>query len=544
MKRWSLLVLVLLAAAALFVKSKERDRSNNPVQAGQFLRLNLEREPATLDPRKGGDVVSTSLHFMLFNGLARVGADGKTQLSGADSYTLSTDKLTYTFYLKEATWSNGLPVTAHDYEYSWKKIADPIFPAPNAHLIYPIKNARACKEGKLPISELGVKALSDRTLVVTLERPCPYLLDLLSFCIFFPISKENELIYSDWAYNKGDRFVCNGPFLLKEWKHQNEILLVKNPHYLESTLIKLSGIHMSMVASENTALQMYEKGELDLLTTSASHLPIDSIERLKQRGYLHIHPSAASTFCTFNTSKKPFSNINIRKAFGYAINRQELVDNITQLGEPIATGPIPPLLKNGRNRLFFRDGDKAAAKAYLAKGLEELAIKKEELNSLTYTYSISESNDKIAQAIQQQWKETLGVTVNLCSTEHKTLLDKLGKRNYDFAQAIWVAQYPDQVNILERFALKDNVKNYAGWEDLSYMRLLNRSNNEFDSEERALTLEEAEERFVEMMPVTLLFHMNYAFLIQPYVRDVSFTPMGFVLIEHLSINKEEKARQK
>lgn len=540
MKKWLFIILLLLVGAELSIKDKKTPLRNFSADGAPFLHLNIGREPTTLDPRKGGDIVSASVHFLLFNGLTRLGHDGKVELTGASSYTLSADKLTYTFYLPPTTWSNGTPVTAYDYEYSWKKIVDPSFPAPNAHLLYPIKNAQRCKMGLSPLSELGVQATGNNTLVVTLERPTPYFLELLSFCVFFPVSKEHDIAYPDWSHNRGDLFVSNGPFLLKEWKHQHEIVVVKNKKYIKEDEVKLAGVHMLMVQSESTALQMYEKGELDMLVTSISHLPIDSLESLKKRGCLHVNPASGSTFCAFNTERKLFSNINIRKAFAYAINRQEIVDNITQLGELIATGPVPPILKGGKNRLFFQDGDVAAANYHLELGLQELGLKKEELGEISYMYTNSETNDKIAQAIQQQIKNALGIKVNLLNTEHKILLDKLSKRQYDIAQTFFVAQYNDQMSILERFAHKENIKNYPGWEDMRYLRLLTRSNSEFALEARHQTLEEAEEIFIDQMPLAPLFHMNCVFLIQPYIRDVAFTPMGFINIERLAIDRDRE----
>jgi oligopeptide transport system substrate-binding protein len=504
-----------------------------PKKHPAYLRLNVNGEPATLDPRKGADLTSSSLHFILFEGLVRLNADGTITPAQAESIHISEDLKTYTFQIRGCLWTNGTTVTAYDFEKSWKNILDPSFPAPNAHLLYPIKNAEAVKKGQLPVSEVGIRAENEKTLIVELEHPTPYFLELLSFCVFFPVNYMVDQTFPEWAYHASEHFVSNGPFKLKHWKHNNEIVVVKNPLYWKEKNVRLEGIHITMVDNEMTTLRMYENNELDVLGMPLSPLPVDAIPELAKKHLLHIKPIAASTFCSFNTQKFPFHNANIRKAFAYAIHREAIVKNITQLHEQVAYGAIPPVLKNNKVDHFFKDNDLAFARELLEKGLKELGITKQTLNGITYSYPTADISHKIAQALQQQWLTGLGIEVKLENLERKVLLNKMSKRDYIFAQNIWVAQYNDQMNILERFKFKENIKNYPGWEHPHYIELLDQSISAKSAQERLEFLEQAEALFIEEMPVTPLFHWNYAFLAKPYVKNYNIEPLGGICLENI-----------
>ena len=171
-------------------------------------------------------------------------------------------------------------------------------------------------------------------------------------------------------------------------------------------------------------------------------------------------------------TKPPFNNAKIRKAFGYAIHRKDIVNNITQCDEQIATGAIPPILKGNRQRNFFVDNDVAAARRLLKEGMLESGTTYEDFKKVLLHYPNSDINNKIAQALQQQWAETLGVSIHLENLNLKVLMDKLTKRDFAMAQFYWAAQYNDQMNILERFKFKENAKNYAHWENPDYIQLL------------------------------------------------------------------------
>jgi len=507
----------------------------------QCIHLNLKNEPATMDPRKGGDVISSHMHFLLFEGLVKLNKDHSITPAQAKSFEVSADGTVYTFTLRDAMWSNGAPVTAHDFEKSWKDILDPNFPSPNTHLLYPIKNAEAAKQGKVALSEVGITATDEKTLVITLEKPVPYFLDLISFCVFFPVSRDIDERYPEWAHSAGEHYVSNGPFLLKEWKHNNEIVVVRNPHYWDKNRVRPDFIHFSMIDNEMTTLQMFEKGELDMVGEPLSPLPTDAIASLKKKARIHTAPVAGTTMITFNVDRAPFNNTKVRKAFAYAIDRASIVKNITQMDEIAATNIIPPILKNNRNRSFFKDHDESQAKTLLEEAMRESGLSKTIFDNIVYYYSTSDLNHKIAQAIQQQWQRVLGVQIKIENCDHKILMDKLIKRDYAFAQSLWVAQYNDQMNILERFKSKKNAKNYCQWENPEYIRLLENSFYE-NGVKRAAVLEKAEEIFIDEMPICPIYHWDMVYVVQPYLTNVQMSPIGDLIFENLSVEQRKSSQ--
>jgi oligopeptide transport system substrate-binding protein len=528
-----LCALVMMTLLLTFTSCSKNDEIK---KTEQLLRANIMGEPATMDPRKGGDPVSSAMHFLLFEGLTRLNQDGKTSLAHAESISVSDDKLTYTFHLRDCQWSNGTPITAKDYEKSWKDILDPSFPSLNAHLLYPIKNAEGAKKGILPLSEVGVRALDEKTLEVVLDTPTPYFLELVSFCVFYPVSHKTDQEHPDWSNEASKNFVSSGPFLLREWQHKNQIILEKNPKYWRRDEIALDSIHFSMIDNEMTALQMYEKGQLDILGNPLSPLPVDAVQELSAKGQLQIRPAPGTTICAFNSTLFPFTNVHIRRAFALAINREAIVKNVTQVDEKPALGAIPPVLKSYKNSCFFKDADHEEALHELELGLKELRIELSDLQGMPYNYSSNELNHKIAQAIQQQWLEVLGIKVKLQNVEHKVMMSKLAKRDFVMAQTIWLAQYNDPMNILERYKFKENIKNYSGWENKEYIALLDKSSTDATTEERNATLEKAEALFIENMPVAPLFHWNSVFISKPYVKNFDMAPVGNGYFEKIYID--------
>ena len=529
-------ILTALLIASLYFTSCQKAEKPAPYKS-KILRLSLREEPLTLDPRKGGDAVSSHIHFMLYEGLTSLNEDGTVSPAQCYKIDLSSDKKTYTFHLGKTFWSDGSVVNSYDFEKSWKDILSPSFPSPNAHLLYPIKGAERAKKGILPLSEVGIYTPDQNTLIVELETPTPYFLQLVSFCVFFPVSKTLDEQNPFWAFNSHEAFISNGPFCLSEWKHNNEILVRKNPLYRACTTVQLEGIHMSIIASEMTTLQMYENGQLDFIGHPFSDLPADAVSSLHQKQQLKITPAAATTFITFNTENSYFQNENLRKAFAYAINREEIVKNMTQLDEVVATDAVPPLLKNNQIRGFYTDNQKELANECLRKALVELKIHKEDLNQLTYLYSHLENHHKVAQVLQQQWLKNLGVDIKIQALEHKILIDKLCKRDYSFGLTIWRAQYHDPINILERFKYRENVKNYPGWENTEFKKLLDLSATQ-SLKDRIKTLEKAEELFLSEFPVAPLYHWSFCYLSRPHVKEIHFSPVGGIFFERISLQDD------
>lgn len=524
--------LIPFACALVFCISCEKKEQ---MKSKQILRLNLTYEPTTMDPRKGSDAVTSLAHFMLYEGLTKITPASTHELGCAERIDLSKDKLVYTFHLKDTYWTNGDLVTAYDFEYAWKKLLDSKFPCPNAHLFYPIKNAEALKKGLVTQDDLGVKALDAHTLQVTLENPTPYFLDLTSFCVFFPVPKKVAEKDPYWAELQGPELVTNGPFVLSSWRKCNEIIVRKNHNYWNKSLPKLDQIEISIINNELTALGMYQNGQLDFLGCSLTSIPSDWIQKFASQGLLQSKPLGASSFVTFNMDSYPFNNLNIRKAFAHAIDRKAIIENITQFDEVVATGCIPPVLKDYDQHTYFEDGNFTLAKEYFAEGLKELGINKEDLNGLVLNYFSNETYRRLAQTLQQQWRSVFDIEILLEENDFKVTMDKLNRKDYTFALMMMIIQYNDQMGILDRFKLKRNPKNYPGFDNEKYISLLDQSSHASSNEERKEIFRKAEELIAEEIPFSPIFHWNSIFLKKDKVKDFYISPIGSIHLQETYI---------
>jgi len=508
------------------------------------MRICLNMDPSTIDPRKSAEWCASTLNFLIYEGLTRIKPDGDAELALAQSIDLSEDGLVYTFHLRDAYWSDGAPITAYDFEYSWKKILTPRFGSPCPHLLFPLKNGEKSIKGEISQEEIGVQAIDDKTLRVELENPTPYFLSLISFCNFYPIPKHIELKNSSWQNSIDQNLVASGPYKLVKWLRNKEILLEKNPLYWNSDQLFLPRIHISIIPDEKTALKMYENEELDFISTVTTPLSLEDLDYFRKQGKLQVIPLGGLLFCTFNLDRFPFQNSNIRKALSYAIDRKAIVENIYQLTDIPATRCIPPVLIGKQNRQLFPAHDRERARILFAKGIEELGLSDLPISQLPFFHSLILSYEgidphrKIAQTIQQQWKEVLGIEVKLQEEDPKTHMDQLFSRNYSIAIDYLIVQYNDPNNILERFKYKNMKKNFPGFENSGYIDLLNQAACMNNAKKRLEILEAAETLLMTEMPLTPIYHFNQGLLIDSKFTNLEFSPLGNLLF--LKIRPTEK----
>ena len=491
-----------------------------PVKSeAQTLRLNTE-EPATLDPTFAEDATSGAVIRAVYDGLTRLDEKGEAINSLAEDMKLSDDKLTYTFTLRDAKWTNGDPVTAHDFEFAWKHALDPKTGSPASYNYYSIKNAQAFTSGKAKAEDVGVKAIDDKTLQVKMEHPTPFFPTLVSFLP--PVNKNVVLSNPKWA-NDPKTLVSNGPFKLDTWEHKNKLILVKNDTYWEKDVVKLSRIEFSMISDTNTELSMFQNGDLDWAGGPISGLPVDAVVPLKQEGKLMTKPKATSYYIRFNAERPPFTNVKIRKAFAYAINRQEIADNIGQAGQTPLMG-ITPITASLKPEGFFADNQQEEAKKLLAEGMAELGITK--LPTITYLYNTSDRNKAIAETLQAAWKNVLGVDVKLLNKETKVYLDDQEQGKFEITRSSWTADYNDSINFLQKFIEKYSSSNITRWHSPKYTELINQSYKEADPAKRNQILLMAETLLMEEMPLTGIFSDVNAWVQSDKVKGVRIDPLS------------------
>ncbi len=530
-------LLVLLVGISLVGCS--RTSKNHHSREKKTLRIALPSSPNSLDPRKSADFVSPPVHFMLYEGLVRMTQDSTHEKALAEKIEISEDGLIYTFRLRNSLWSDGSLVTAFDFAYAWKTMLEPSFPCPNAYLLYPIKNAKAVKTGLVPLEELGIKALDAETFQVILEAPTPHFLDIISYCLFSPV--PHKIVEKDptWADSVNPHLVTNGAFILQENRLGDRLVFAKNPNYWDSRKVGLEGIEAYIIADELTGLKMFQQKELEFFGGFLNALPTDSIPSLQRAKKLKKNKVGATTFISFNLTQFPFTNKNIRKAFAYAINRQEIIDNITQLDEEVGTNYIASVLKGGKRLELYKDADEISAKRHLEEGLKELGCDKKGLGEITFTYTTNALQKKVAQALQAQWRDVLGIDVKMDEGDFKVQFDKFTKRDYQLGQSFLVVQFNDQMNVFERFKERTNPKNYPGWENATYISLLEKSIRAPSEVERLSLLEKAEEVMADDMPLSCVFHWNGIFLEQDYVKDFYMSPIGSIHWNRAYFDSEE-----
>ena len=497
--------------------------SGKKTDVAQDFRVNINTEPPSLHPGLAKDSTSGTVLRQIYEGLTRLEADGLPHEAAAEKIDISDDQKVYTFHLRDAEWTNGDPVTAKDFEYAWKWALDPNNQSEYAYQLYFIKGAEAANTAGGSIDDVGIVAKDDKTLEVTLENPTPFFLELTAFYTYLPINSKVAEANPNWANDAGENYTSNGPFKMTEWAHSDKIKLAKNDTYWDADTVKLDTIEMIMINDPNTELSMFDNGELDWAGAPTGALPTDAMQALKDNGTLITHSIAGIYNYKFNTTVKPFDNANIRKAFTLAINRQEIIDNVTQGEQLPAMGIVPPSMFPENEKGYFADNDVEKAKEYLQKvGLKDAS----ELPAISLSYNTSEGHQKIAQAIQDMWKTNLGVEVTLENSEWAVFIDKMHSLDYQVGRMGWLGDYNDAINFLDMYRDADGGNNDTGWESQEFKDLLAKSATEGDHDARQQILKDAEKVFMEDMPVLPIYFYTQNWVQAENLKDVVITGLG------------------
>lgn len=555
MKSKKLLILLsLLLVVSVFISAcssgeepttapEPEEPTTGEEQTGEkILRTNNSSEPGSLDPALAQGTHESWILNNLFEGLMKYDSTGQIVPGMAKEYTLSEDDLTYTFTLRDdIKWSNGDPITAHDFEFAWKRALDPELAADYAFQLYYIKGAEAYNSGEGTADDVAVKALDDKTLEVTLESPTAYFLDLCSFYTYYPVNKAVVESNPDWAKDPST-YVSNGPFTLESWEHNAKIKLAKNENYYDKDSIKLDGIDFDIIEDENTAWQKYEGGEYDILVT----LPQAVVAQLKAENNpeLQIGTEVGTYYYNLNNETKPFNNKKVRQALAYALDRQTIVDKIAQGGQIAATGVVPPGLldENGQDYRettgHFIEYDVERAKTLLAEGLAEEGMTIEDFNAQGFVllYNTSEAHKKIAQAAQEMWRTSLGIEIGLENVEFQVKLDREKAGDYDISRAGWIGDYSDPMTMLDLW-YSTGPFNDAGYNNPEYDRLIDIAKSTADQKVRFDAMREAEAILMEDLPIIPVYFYTQPYAVKPYVTGVYKLPINYPTITYADINR-------
>jgi len=516
MKRiFTVLVLLMAASTLLFVSCAPKELT---ADKADFIFSNGS-EP-TIDPSLINDVPSTNVDLGLFEGLTQYDPTTNKAIPAlAESWTTSPDGLTVTFKLRKATWSDGKPVTTADFVYSLKRILDPATGAEYA--LFPgmvIKGAADYNAGKnTDFASVGIKAVDAQTLEYTLVSPTPFFVDMTTNSAFWPIPQwAVEKSGTEWT--KPANIVTNGPYILKEWKAQEYVFMVKNNKYWDAKNVKLKGIKVLSSNNDSTNYNMYKSGEVDWMHGIA----LSKIDEIKLRPDYQASPQWGTYYYEFNVQRKPVDNPLVRKALAAAVDRQTLVEKVTKGGQIPTNGYVPP--NAGYTPQLGQGFNVEQAKKFLAdagypngKGFP----------TLTIVYNTNEGHKAIAEYVQQQWKTNLNVNVVLKNMEFKTLID-LRSKQHDFtvARAGWIGDYLDPNTFLDMW-ITGNGNNDAQYANPAYDKLIADAKLASGADRLAM-LQKAEAMFMGDQAVMPIYHYANQDLIDTTKwGGWSNTPLGY-----------------
>ena len=501
--------------------------SINPVDSGlenQIYHHGNGSEPQGLDPHIVTGVPEHHILISLCEGLT-IPNPNPNDINGymagtAESWSISDDGKEYVFNInKNAKWSNGESVTADDFVWSWKRILTASLGSQYPDMLYYLEGAYEYHNGLIDdFDQVGVKSIDEHTLQVNLKNPTPFFLGLLSHYSTWPVHKETVLKFGDIDDRNGEwtrpgNFVCNGPFQLKTWELNNKIVVEKNPHYYDASIVQLNEIHYYPVSNVMTEDRMFRAGQLHLTSTLPSQkCPI----YIEENPNLRIDPYMGTYFYRINTENEVLKDVKVRKALAYSIDRQLLVDKVTKCGQIPAYSFTPP----GTNG--YQPTTEIPFDPVLAKSLLDEAGFSEEnpFPKLEILFNTNEDHRKLALAIQQMWQINLGIEVELVNQDWKVYLNREMIGDFQISRAGWIGDYEDPNTFLDLMR-PNRGNNKTGWENMEYDALVQKANTINNQAERYELLYKAEEILIENMPVIPLYTYVRAYQLSPDVKGFS-----------------------
>jgi oligopeptide transport system substrate-binding protein len=462
--------------------------------SGAFAEVVLNRgnslDPESLDPHKTSTVNEAHVIRDLFTGLAMQDAKANIIPGAAESWAMSADGKTYTFKMRAgAKWSDGSPVTAQDFVYAWQRLVDPATAAEYAYMLAPVVNAEDITAGKKKKEELGIKAIDDMTLEVSLNAPTPYFVEMLTHQATYPVSKANIDKFGP-DFIKPGNLVSNGAYTLAEFVPNDHIKLVKNPNYYEADQVKIDVVNYIPTEDRSTAMKRIEAGELDM----NDDLPTEQLADLKAKfgDQIKIGPYLGTYYYAFKIPKAPWDNVKLRHAVSMAIDRDYLAEKVWQNTMIPAYSFVPPGITGYETKTTeYAEMSQLDREDEAKKVLAELGYGPDKPLKMEIRYNTSENHKNTAVAIQEQLKP-LGIEVTLLNVDGKTHYGYLEQHgDFDVARAGWIADYKDPENFLS-LCKTGAGNNYSEYSNKEYDGLLAKAAAAGDPGERMKALSDAE----------------------------------------------------
>ncbi len=532
------IALLLVVGIAVAYGLLSNDEPGNDGPSVSTLSRGLVTDPESIDPHKVRSTQAAQVLRDIGEGLVGYSASGELVGAAAESWSISVDGLSYAFKIRDdARWSNGDAVTARDFVFALRRLVDPATAAFYAEAVASITNAEQIYAGELLPEELGVAAAENNTLVITLRQPTPYMLSLLTHPSTFPLHPGSVAEHGD-NFARPENLLSNGAYKLESWEPASVLRLRRNEYYWNNASTSIDAVNYLVITQEIAQLNRFRAGEIDITDT----VPPESFASVREQfaEQLHIAPYLGVYYYGFNLSKPPFANNpELRQALSMAIDRDVLVEKIVGRGEAPAYSWVPPGVKNYEPiRFSYADLSQDERNATARRLYREAGYSKDNPLQTEVRYNTSDTQQRIALAIQSMWAEALGVETTLINEEFQVLL--ANTRDAEITQIFrgsWTGDYDDAhtfLNILQ----SGNPSNTPGFSNELFDKRMQQAEQQADLDKRRLYLEEAERVLLSEHPVIPLYFYVSKHLVSPRVQGWGDNALDYHYSQHLSLTPD------
>ena len=527
----TMLSVSLVACGGAKGTSSNANGQQTSTSSDKTLKVQFDVEVASMDPQIATDGTSFEAIAAVTEGLYSVDAAGSPILAAAESAEKSEDGLTYTFKVRDNKWSNGTKVTAKDFVFAWRRLADPKTASEYGFMISiaGIKNADDVLEGKKGVEELGVTAKDDETLVVELSHPVTFFESLLSFPSFFPVNEEFFKEAGDSFATSPDKILANGPYKVSSYEPAaTTIELVKNADYWDANSVKIDGIKYQVIKEAQQTMLAYQNGDLDVATLAG-----EQVEQFKNDPEFNNVAAGYLWYISVNQKVAGFENENLRKAFALSYDKEAIVNNILKDGSIVADFAVPELLATGPDGKDFRETTGTYLSTDKAKALDYYNKAKEELGKEAFTYKMmvedTESAQNVAQFIQSEIQTTLpGVTIELEVMPKKNRVERMQAGDFESVLTRWGPDYADPMTYLDMWTT-DSPNNYGFWSNAEYDKVIQSAKDgelALNPEARWEALKKAEKTVMDEAVILPVYQKGNAVMIKKNVSGIENHSVG------------------